>query len=331
MRNGAASRRVEQTMAYRALISLALAGTALAQAPLRTTVRLVIAPTTVVDARGRYIDGLTERDFLLRDNGQPRDIHVDFAYIPISLVIAVECSFPSAAVLNKTHKIGSMIEPLVTGERGEVAVVAFDSEVAVQQDFTADFEKVEKALRRIQPGDDGAKTVDAVAESVRLLAARPPERRRVLLLISETRDRGSRTKLEDVITQAQQENVAIYPLTYSPYTTAFTAKAGTTPPPDWAGINIIAIFSEIGRLAKANAAEAFAKYTGGERLSFTRQKALEQAVARIGEELHSQYLLSFVAAPEAVGTFHAIAVSVPGRPGAKVRTRPGYWMADAQP
>ena len=318
-------------MAYRALIALALTCAALAQAPLRTAVRLVIAPTTVTDDHGRYIDGLTERDFLLSDNGQPRDIHVDFAYIPISLVVAVECSFSSAAALNKAHKIGSMIEPLVTGERGEVAVLAFDSAVAVQQEFTSDFEKVEKALRSIQPGDDGAKAVDAVAESVRLLAARPPERRRVLLLISETRDRGSKAKLEDAITQAQHENVTIYPLTYSAYTTAFTAKAGTTPPPDQAGINIIAIFSEIGRLAKTNAAEAFAKYTGGERLSFTRQKALERAVARIGEELHSQYLLSFVAAPGETGTFHAIAVSVPGRPGSKVRTRPGYWMTEAQP
>jgi VWFA-related protein len=245
--------------------------------------------------------------------------------------VAVERSFPSAAVVNKTHKIGNMIEPLVTGERGEVAVVAFDSQVDVRQDFTTDFEKVATALRNIRSGNYGARMVDAVAESVRMLAQRPPERRRVLLLISEERDRHSRTKLDAAITLAQQENVAIYPLTYSPYRTAFTAKAGTTPPPDHTNENPLVFLPELFRLAQANAAEAFAKYTGGERLSFSRQKALEQAVARIGEELHSQYLLSFAAPPGAAGTFHAISVSVPGQPGSKVRTRAGYWLAEAQP
>ena len=298
---------------------------------MRTTARLVIAPTTVIDGRGKYIDGLTEGDFLVRDNGRPRDIHLDFASIPISLVVAVEHSFASAAVLNKAHKIGSLLEPLVTGEGGEVAVVSFDSRVDVRQEFTGDFGKVAGALRSIQSGDDGARTVDAVAESVRLLAARPAERRRVLLVISETRDRGSKTKVEDAITQAQQENVTIYPLTFSAYTTAFTAKAGSTPPPEEGGFNILGMLIEIGRLGKINAADAFAKYTGGERLSFTRQRGLERAVARIGEDLHSQYLLSFAAPADAGSAFHAIDVSVPGRPGAKVRTRPGYWMAEAQP
>jgi len=315
------------------LLPLALATAALAQAPLRTTVHLVIAPTTVTDAHGVSIDGLTAPDFRLWDDGQPRDVRVDFASVPISLVLAVERSFWSAAVLNKTRKIGGMFEPLVTGERGEVAVVAFDSAVSVEQEFTTDFEGVEKALKKIQPGDDGAKTVDAVAESVRLLARRPPERRRVLLLISETRDRGSKTRIEDAVTQAQQENVVIYPLSYSAYTTPFTAKAGTLPAPDHAmnGIEFGPILYEIAHLAKANAAEAFARYTGGERLSFTRQKILERAVERIGEDLHSQYLLSFTAAPDAGARFHSITVAVPGRPGAKVRTRPGYWMAETQP
>jgi VWFA-related protein len=298
---------------------------------MRTTVRLVVAPTTVTDPRGNFVEGLTESDFRLRDNGRSRAIHVDVAYIPISLVVAVQCSSVSAAAVNKTRRIGGMIEPLVTGERGETAVVAFDSTVSVRQDFTADFGKAQKALARLPYGDEGGRMVDAVMESARLLAARPPQRRRVLILVSETRDRGSKAELEQAITLAQQENVTIYPLTYSAYATPFTVKAGTTPPPDRLGIDLISIFREIGRLGGTNAAEAFAQYTGGERLSFTRQRTLERAVARIGEELHSQYLLSFTAPAEADAVFHAIEVTVPGRPGARVRTRPGYWMAGAQP
>ena len=294
---------------------------------LRTTVRLVVAPTTVTDRQGKYVEGLTEREFRLSDNGVPRDLHVDFAYVPISLVIAVQASEFSAAALNKLHRIGGMIEPLVTGERGEVAVVAFDSEVRVAQDFTSSFDAVQAAIKTLRPGDRGSKMIDAVSESIRMLAARSAERRRVLLVFSEARDRSSKSKLEDVVTRAEQQNVTIYPVTYSAYWTAFTAKPGTTPPPSSYGIDIIAIIKEIGQLAKTNSALAFSKYTGGRQLSFLKQKSLEEAVTRIGEELHSQYLLSFPAGATDDALFHRIEVTLPGRADLTVRTRPGYWMS----
>jgi VWFA-related protein len=273
------------------------------------------------------VNGLTEPDFQVYDNGRRVNAHVDVSFVPISLVIAVQASEFSAEALNKVRRIGNLIEPLVTGERGEVALVAFDSEVQVLQPFTSDDAMLRAALLHLAPGDRGGRLIDAVAGSVRLLATRPPARRRVVLLIGESRDRGSKQKLAEVLTETQRQNVTIYPVTYSAYTTAFTAKPGTTPPPSSAGINLIAIFQEIGRLGKARAAEAFSTYTGGRRLSFTRQRGLEEAVARIGEELHSQYLVSFEAAPDARAEFHAIEVRIAGRPDVTVRTRPGYWAA----
>jgi VWFA-related protein len=311
------------------IAALFIACPLLAQGPdLTTTVRLVVAPTTVADRSGHYVNGLTEQDFQVYDNGRRVNAHVDVSFVPISLVITVQASEFSAEALNKVRRIGNLIEPLVTGERGEVALVAFDSEVQVLQAFTADDTMLRAALLHLVPGDDGGRMIDAVAGSVRLLATRPPARRRVLLVISETRDRGSKHKLAEVLTETQRQNVTIYPLTYSAYTTAFTAKPGTTPPPSGgAGFNLIAIFREIGRLGKARAAEAFSTYTGGRRLSFTRQRGLEEAVARIGEELHSQYLVSFEAAPDARAEFHAIEVRIAGRPDVTVRTRPGYWAA----
>lgn len=312
----------------RAAVVLILIGSLGAQTPqLRTTVHLVVAPTTVTDRQGRYIDGLADKDFRLLDNGRPREVHVDYALVPISLVIAVQSSSFCAAALNKVRRIGSMMEPLVTGDRGEAAIVTFDSEVQVVQQFTPDFDKLEKAVQRLKPGDEGGKLIDAVAEATRLLETRPRGRRRVLLILSETRDRGSKAKLEETATAIQRANVMVYPVTYSAYVTAFTAKPGSTPPPSAAGVNIIAIFREIGRIAKRNAAEALSAYTGGRRLEFVRQRGLEEAISRIGEELHSQYLLSFTAGDSGDDAFHALEVSVPGRRDAVIRTRPGYWLA----
>src|SRR5258706_11881001 len=96
---------------------------------LHTGARLVIAPTTVKDRAGHYINGLKESDFELYDNGTAQRVNADIEFIPISLVIAIQTSDTSVAALNKIHKIGSMLEPLVTGEDGQAAVVTFDDEV----------------------------------------------------------------------------------------------------------------------------------------------------------------------------------------------------------
>ena len=73
------------------------------------------------------------------------------------------------------------------------------------------------------------------------------------------------------------------------------------------------------------AADFFAQETGGRHLSFETLKGLEETIARAGEDIHSQYLLSFVPASSKGGGFRRLEVTVPSRPDAVVRARPGYW------
>jgi VWFA-related protein len=310
------------------LILVAACAPLLAQQETRLTTasRLVIAPATVTDRNGKFVEGLEQGDFEVFDNGVARHTHLDFTYFPISLVIAVQSNSEAAEMVNKTRRIGSMIEPLVIGERGEAAVMTFDSEVKLRSDFTSDSAKVSEALRAIPFGNAGASLIDAVSEAVRMLGRRPGNRRRVLLLISEARDRSSKTKLDDVVVLAGREDVVIYALSCPAHAAAFTAKSGATPPPQ-AGPNLLAIFTELHHIAKTNAAEALARATGGDHISFLKQKALEQAVSRVGEELHSQYLLSFQPQEGDAPDYHIIEVKVRNRPELVVRSRPGYWMA----
>src|SRR5437588_5537834 len=92
----------------------------------RTTVSVVVAPVTVTDHDGAIVNGLQPAQFRLFDNGKEQDIRVDVAFQPISLVIAIEASDRVDAVLTQIRKIGSLIEPLVIGDQGEAAVIAFD-------------------------------------------------------------------------------------------------------------------------------------------------------------------------------------------------------------
>ena len=73
--------------------------------------------------------------------------------------------------------------------------------------------------------------------------------------------------------------------------------------PVWGEQNFANVFGHLKRSNQANAAEILARSTGGLHLPFFRQQALETLIARIGEEIHGQYLLTFAAKPAAMETF----------------------------
>jgi VWFA-related protein len=298
------------------------------QAPIQANVPLVLAPVTVTDRKGNLIDGLTVKDFILTDEGVPQKLRLDTSdtvLAPVSLVVLVQSSGISTPELFRIQRVGSMIKPLVIGDRGQAAVIAFDDETRVFEDFTSDSSKISSAFERINPRTiRSAKLIDAVGAGVRMLATRPANNRRIMLLLSESRDRGSRMKLAEAIEQAQRAGVVIYAGTYSAQGAAWTSKAENAPPmpggPDYLGG-----IGELVRLGKANAADEFARATGGRHLSFLTLNSLEKTISRTGEEIHSQYLLSFVPADSRKSGFHRIQVAVPSRPDAVIRVRAGYW------
>jgi VWFA-related protein len=340
-------------------VGLLSAYVALSQEPpaFRATVNVVVAPTTVVDRQGNYVNDLKPSDFQLLDNGKAQNIKVDVSFIPISLVVAIQANSAVESILPKIKKIGSLLQGELTGEQGEVAILSFDHRLEVREDFTTDGDKIEQALQKIRPGSSSSRMIDAVIQSVRMLQKRPDNHRRVLLLISETRDRGSEGRVRDALQALQFANVAVYTVNINRLVTTVMGKAqpprpdpipptarplpaGVPPTPSAAAqvsgnatnsANFIPLGVEIFRQVKSifvdNPVEVFTKWTGGEERHFVSQRDLERAVAQIGDVLHSQYILSYSPNNKEEGGFHEIQVSVLSRPDLKVRTRPGYWMA----
>ena len=54
---------------------------------------------------------------------------------------------------------------------------------------------------------------------------------------------------------------------------------------------------------------------------------LGSSIARIGEELHSQYIITYNPSNKDEGGFHEIRVNVDPSRDFKIKARPGYWMA----
>jgi VWFA-related protein len=305
-------------------------------AQFKSTVPLVVAPTTVTDSKGRYVDGLSVEDLILYDNNVPQKIQLDYAVYPISVVIAVETRQDSIPVLDKLGRSGVLVSQLLAGDAGETAVISFSDEVRVYQDFTTDSDKLTRALRNMRADGEGSAALDGVSEALRMLSHRQPNRRKVILLIAEKRDRGSRAKLAEVIHEVERQNCLIYWLTYSPSLTQYTARPKTVKsddkredgkllPPDIQPKNPLVIFSELYHLSKPDIAELFAKETGAHTKGFLKRSGLEEGIQAIGEEVHRQYILTFQPAPSPEGQFHSIRVAVKDRPELQARTRGGYF------
>ena len=329
-------------------------------ATFRTSVDVVMAPVIVKDRDGNYVPGLQPNDFRLFDNGKDQNIRVDVAFHPISLVIAVQANGHVDSVLPQIQKIGGLIQPLLMGEAGEAAVLAFDHRIQVLQDFTSDSPKVAEALKKIRAGSSVSAMVDAVNKAVFMLRNRPVNRRRIVLLISETRDYGSQGRARETLIGLQVYNVSLYSVDISRFLTTLMAKqdpgrpnqlppaarplpssvpATPTSVQQTFGSNggraefiplMVELFKDAKAIFKDNPVELFTKGTGGTEYGFMRQRGLEEAISRIGEELHSQYLLSYTPNNKEEGGFHEITVQVVPRRdigNVKVHTRPGYWLA----
>ena len=132
-----------------------LAAVALAQDPqtvIRVGTQVVVAPTVVVDKSGNFVNGLTPQDFVVYDNDKPQEFKVDVAFQPIDVMLVVQADGVTDQVLPKIRKIAPLLENLVVGEQGQIAVMAFDHRLRLMQDFTSDSAKVTKALEAINTG-----------------------------------------------------------------------------------------------------------------------------------------------------------------------------------
>jgi VWFA-related protein len=315
--------------------TLVVLGEQAPQAPLadfRATGKIVFTPVAVSDAAGNPVHALQAADFLLYDRGARRPVQLEEEFLPLALVVVVQNNVPAAKAIEKIHKTASIIPPLVAGERGTVALITYSHSPQLLLPPTSDANAIVSAFRRIDVIGNGKVMLDAVHMGLELLASQSPRRRRVLLILGETRDAGSTTKIEDVVVRAQREKVTIYAVTYSgawiPYTgKPYRDKKGDPPPPTGGGMNLFALL----QLAAPKAAEELANQSGGGHYSFLVQSKLEEVLQRISSDLHLQYLVSFPPAEGASG-FRPIRVAVKDRPELNVRARTGYWaLEDALP
>ena len=321
---------------YCSALSFALAALVGAQQipTIRVPVRLVTLPTLVFSSQSRILNGLQVSDFRVLDNGRPQSLILNTSTAPVSLALAIQVNQDVRAYLPFIARAGSALDALLVGESGEAAVLTYSDEVTVAKSF--DSGDVQTALRTISVSGRPARMIDAGMRGLALLKARPASRARILLFIGQSMDSGSESALASLTEGAEKENVAVYALTLPEVGKAFvsdtfslqglssTANRGGFK----AGVDAAKLISVLDRSASAatrvDPFSTLTAATGGTQFHFRKQSQLEDAIAAIGVELRSAYLLSYYPNSQEAG-YHTLKIEV-DVPGAKVYARPGYWL-----
>jgi VWFA-related protein len=290
--------------------------------PIRVVTNEVIAAVTVTDPSGEFVLDLSQKDFHVFDDGVEQTIdHWDLGGDPLAVVLVLETSSRPHAMIPTIHSLGSIFTETVMALDGEAAVITYDSTVEVRQPFTQDHDAVEQAIASAEFVDPARKLYDAMARAVEMLKDEAPMRRRIMLIVGESRDDGSAAKLGAVVRDAGRANISIYAVGPSSMTRDLLQDA----PDLWAAPAIFLLQQGINR-NKSHALEVAAAATGGIHYGAVRASTLGDALDKIGGELHAQYIIGYRPNSERAPGFHSIKVTV-SRPGVLVRARPGYYVA----
>jgi VWFA-related protein len=315
------------------LIVLLLISATLAQqdTTLRSQANAVLVPTLVKDAGGHAVYGLTQKDFVIFDDGVEQAVHLDDSpeSEPVSVVVAIQTGRRAHREFLRMQGVGAMLSPVFSQPGARVALVEFDSHINLVQDFTNNESAVDEDLKTLQAGDNGAAIRDAVKFSVSLLEKEPVPRQRVLLLVSENRDQGSHVaKIDDVVTAIGNSNTVVYALAFSPsLSQVLDTERGSNhdeaywdAPPDIIGTLLMA-----RQAMRKNTTKTIAAMTGGEYVSFTSRRAFESRLVDFTNHLHSRYVLSFEPQKPHPG-LHKIEVRLKQpEAGVSVLSRTSYW------
>ena len=300
----------------------------------RSKTDLVVVPVTVTDRSGRFVHDLALDQFEVIDGGSRRPV-LQFASerVPVSLGILLDISGsmatdPKARAADDARWADTRqaLELLVQrlNPQDEVLFAAFADKVGLAVPWTRDHQQVPRVFSTLRPGG-----YTALFDAVKLIAPafqRAEHPRKVLLLITDGRDSlvphiSGVPVYRYPLSREQQVQMEIYSRQKALRDAAMGAAQTAV---KRSGASLYAIGMGTGKGAYVDVAnlEALTLDTGGYVEAIDDPAKISAAVARVFDELQTQYMLAFEPA-HADGKHHDIQVTVKNR-DLRVRARAGY-------
>ncbi len=270
----------------------------------KVNVQFVELYTTVVDNRGRPVEGLTQNDFTVLEDGAPQQVRrfelVRDVSIYAGLLLDTSASMGEgdgekleAAVRGALRFFQKVVTP-----RDRAAVITFNDQPSLAVRFTSQEDVLAGGLAGLTAAGNTA-LYDSLIYALYYFGG--VKGKRALIILSDGKDEGSRHTYNDALEYARRSGVALYTV----------------------GIGLSTRESDV-RLKLSRLADE----TGGRFFFIERASELEGIYDSIQKELRSQYLLAYQSNKEGDGDdqekFRTVEVKM-AKPGLEAKTLRGYY------
>jgi len=293
------------------------------QEPIKVDVKVVNVLCSVRNKQGGLVGNLTKDDFLLSEDGKPQTIKYfnRETDLPLTIGLLVDVSTSQERLIDVERQAASAFFSQVLRKQDLAFLISFGEDAELLQDYTSSASLLRRGLDQLhvssavsgtQPGPvptiykpRGTVFYDAV-----YLAAHDQLRgqvgRKVLVVITDGVDEGSRLKIEDALRAAQDADAVVYCIDYSDpgfYNLGGFGFGGN----GWGAMSRIS------------------GDTGGRVFKVDRKHPLNEVFNEIQDEMRSQYAIGYT--PENLnndGTFRRIDLKTRDK-SLKVQARKGYY------
>ncbi|HSF17367.1 MAG TPA: VWA domain-containing protein [Vicinamibacteria bacterium] len=183
----------------------------------RSTTKTVLLQVSVLDKDGTPVGDLRRQDFVVYEDGVPQEItyfeHGAAAdTVPTGIVLLVDTSSSMKGVELLEAKGAALRFLDETPSQAEIAIVGFDDETKVVQDFTRDRNTLMESVHRLAPGG-GTALYDGILQALELLGS-SSSRRQVLVVLSDGKDLDSVTQFGELRQRIESSPAVVYALGY---------------------------------------------------------------------------------------------------------------------
>jgi VWFA-related protein len=251
---------------------------------------------SALDKGGRFVKGLSQSDFSIKEDGRPEEMtgFETAENLPLTIGLVIDGSGSMEKSLPFVHEASAALFKNLMRPKDQGYVIEFRDKAKFLMELTGD----SVALQRAASGTraDGATALyDAVV--LGLYQFRTLQGRKALIVISDGDDNRSHVDFETLLRYARSAGAPIY---------------------------VIAVGIPLTDFRSRRVAKTVAEESGGQVFHLSNAEKIAEVTRRIEEELRSQYILAFRSdSSKPPGEYRAIEVAV-AKPGITARTIRGY-------
>jgi len=293
-------------------------------APIRVDVDVVSILASVRDKRGGLVANLEKNDFTVLEDGKPQEIKyfTRETDLPLTIGLLVDVSGSQRNLIDIEHNAAREFFTQVLRKKDEAFLIQFGEEAELLQDYTNSPKLLNSALGELRVssgvgglhpgpvptagGPRGTVLYDAI-----YLAANEKLRtevgRKVIVVITDGVDQGSRLTLNQAVEAAQKADAVIYSIDYSD-------------PSAYGGFGLV-----FGGGGGEGYLRRMSDETGGHVYKVDRKHSLDQIFTELQEEMRSQYAIGYTPLNDTKdGSYRKLDIKLSNK-DLKAQARKGYY------